>query len=73
MDASTQASQIRAQYARNLAQLSGMLAEAQKRAPKRYRGYTVAELNDAVALYTSRLAESDEALIARCAVLFGLA
>lgn len=46
------AEQVRAQYAKNLAQLTAMLEAARLAAPKRYRGYTVAELETAVARYT---------------------
>ena len=53
-------SALRLQYERNLAQLEGMLVEARKIAPRRYRGYSVEKLEAHVARYTAIVALSDD-------------
>lgn len=45
------ANQMRAQYAKNAAGLRDMLAKAQAVAPRKYRGYTVADLTEMLARY----------------------
>jgi hypothetical protein len=43
--------QMRAQYARNAESLRAMLEKARAVAPQKYRGYTVAGLEEAVARF----------------------
>ncbi len=51
---------LRAGYARNLTSLRLMLAKAEAVAPRKYRGFTVAQLQDRVAEY-ARLAVAGDA------------
>ncbi len=56
--------QIRAQYARNAAGLRRMLAQAEAVAPRKYRGYTAADLCEKVSTYERLSTASDADLLA---------
>lgn len=61
---------MRHQYGRNAQGLADMAAKARAVAPKKYRGYTVAELEEKAELFNRLATGSDDALRAHLAACF---